>query len=112
MPVGSGSIKGVGWYNVNYSTQSFKSVLVNAGYLTNSVDDPINILNAGTSTSAYMVADCTTGDNKVRVLMANMDTTQSQTISQQLGGISCSSGIVSSYAGTYGMDYVRLVRLD
>ena len=42
-PVGVSSIKANGWYNISYlGAGSAKAYLVNAGYIPNSVDDPIN----------------------------------------------------------------------
>jgi len=109
MPVGGGSVTAQGWYNSNYSTASVKEILVNAGYLTNSVDDPIN--SKASPFSAYMIVECTSGDNKTRILLANMDTTQSQTVAQQIGG-ACSSGTYANYIASYGMDYAKKITLE
>ena len=111
MPVGSGSVPGQGWYNVNYSTASIKTFLVNASYLTNGVDDPLNT-KGGSPSYSYMVSDCIIGDNKQRVVMANLENNPSQTPAQQIGGVTCTSSTYTSYVNTYGMDYVKWVKLD
>jgi len=111
MPLGSGSVTGQGWYNANYSTASIKAFLVNGGYLTNGVDDPLNT-KGGVTSYSYMVSDCITGDNKQRVVMANLENNPSQTPAQQLGSTTCSSSTYTSYLNTYGMDYVKWVKLD
>lgn len=109
MPMGNASATAQGWYNVNYSTASVKSILVNAGYLTNGVDDPVD--SKASPFSAYMIVECTSGDNKTRILMANMDTQQNQTIAQQIGG-ACSSGTYANYIASYGMDYAKKITLE
>ena len=110
MPVGNASVTGQGWYNTNYSTASAKTFFVNLGYLTNGVDDPLN--TKGSPAFSYMIAECNSGDNKQRVVMANLENNPSQTPAQQLGGATCSSTTYSSYLSTYSMDYVKLVKVD
>lgn len=110
MPVGNATVRAQGWYNTNYSTSSFKTYLVNAGYLVNSIDDPVD--TKGAPAKAYMIVECTSGDDKTRILLANMDMTQSQTVAQQIGGTACSSSTYSSYLATYGMDYAKKVTLE
>ena len=105
-PVGVASIRGNGWYNVSYSTASAKAYLVNLGYITNSVDDPINDYNP--PASAYMIVQCNVGDDKTRILLANMDTAQTQTVAQQLVGTTCASNLYPSY----GMDYAKKITVD
>ena len=111
MPVGNLSVTGQGWYNTNYSTSSVKAFLVNLGYLSNGVDDPLNT-KGGPQAYSYMVVECISGDNKQRVVMANLENNPSQTPAQQLGSVSCTSSNYSSYISTYGMDYVKWVKLD
>ncbi|MDQ5932594.1 MAG: hypothetical protein QG649_679 [Patescibacteria group bacterium] len=109
MPSGYNAVVASGWYNTSYSTNSFKGVLVDAGYLKNTIDDPIDTKSA--PARAYMIAPCIDGDNKTRILMTNMETTQSQTIAQQLGSPACTSSTYSSFVSSYGMDYGLRVSL-
>jgi len=103
MPSGYNGVVASGWYNSNYSTNSFKGILVDANYLKNSIDDPIDTKTA--PARAYMIAPCIDGDSKTRIIMTNMETTQSQTIAQQIGSPACTSSTFTSFVSSYGMDY-------
>jgi hypothetical protein len=58
-----------------------------------------------------MMVECNSGDNKQRVVMANLENNPSQTPAQQLG-VTCNSGTYANYLATYSMDYVKLVKVD
>jgi len=105
-PAGVGGIDANGWYNVSYGSGSAKAYIVNLGYIPNGVDDPTN--NYVTPAYAYMIVQCNFGDDKTRILLANMETAQSQTVAQQLAGTTCTSNLYPSY----GMDYARKVTVD
>ena len=112
MPAGHLSVPAQGWYDVVYTGSSVKSYLVNSGYLPNALNDPINN-KTGSVKYAYMIVECTSSDNKTRILLANMETTQTQTVAQQLGSPACTSTTYTSYLGaTYGMDFARRVTVD
>ncbi|MEO5949782.1 MAG: prepilin-type N-terminal cleavage/methylation domain-containing protein [Candidatus Saccharimonas sp.] len=105
-PVGVSSIRGNGWYKVNYSTVSAKDYIVNLGYIPDSVNDPTDTY--GTPAFAYMIVQCIAGDDNTRILLANMETAQSQTVAQQLSGTTCTSNLYPSY----GMDYAKKVTVE
>ena len=109
MPMGNVA-RGEGWYNNNYSTSSAKAFLVNAGYIANGADDPIN--TKGAPAFSYMLSECVAGDAKQRVVMANLENNPSQTPAQQLSGANCTASAYSTYLSLYGMDYVKLVKVD
>lgn len=100
----------VGWFSRPYdSFPSVKSVLVSGGFLTEGVQDPINITTSPYH-YAYMIAPCTEGDESIRIILAKLEIPPDQTVNEQLG-LNCTAGNFTSYTGTYGMNYGRVVRL-
>jgi prepilin-type N-terminal cleavage/methylation domain-containing protein len=96
-----------GWLDGAYSPYpSVLQVLIDGGYASPSLHDPINNKNAQ---YAYMITPCNASDNStVRVLLAQLEKPPAQTVAQQLG-VTCTNGNFTSYTTTYGMNYALLV---
>lgn len=106
----------VGWFDGAYSPYpSVKSVVVQANFLNDSVQDPLNKkAGQGGTSYAYMIAPCVSADDNSRVIMARLENPPTQTVGQQLGGLSCDNGNFINYTAAsngYSMNYVRLVTI-
>ncbi len=107
----SGAGSAIGWFDARYSnSKSVKEVLVDSGYLANSVQDPINRQVGGSMASAYMIARCDDSDQTTRVILAKLEKSPSQPVAQQVGR-TCTSSIYTDYVNNYQMNYGRLIQL-
>lgn len=98
-----------GWFDSPYATYpSVKSFLVASSYLPEGVQDPVNS-KSPLPAYAYMIAPCTSGDDSTRIILARLEKPPTQTVSEQIG-MSC-TGSFTTYTGSYGMNYGRVVRL-
>jgi prepilin-type N-terminal cleavage/methylation domain-containing protein len=112
MNAGSGGGES-GWFDTAYTTYpSVKSVLVDAGYLSNDIVDPINKKSPTSDAYAYMITTCSGASSAThRVLLARLENPPESTPSEQVGGV-CSGGNFATYTSTYNMNYVKLVSIE
>lgn len=101
-----------GWFDQPYAEYpSVASVLVGAGYLDESVVDPINRRSPADQASAYMITTCSsTSDTSRRIILARLETPPTETMADQLGE-SCTSASLTNYMTTYGVNYGRMITL-
>lgn len=93
-----------GWFDGVYSPyQSVLQALSGPGYLPAVFHDPTNTKSS--PYYAYMVSDCTAGDQTVRIVFAHLEVAPSQTVAQQVGNLGCNSSSFTQYSTTYNMNY-------
>jgi len=71
------------------------------------IHDPLNKKSA--PYYSYMIAPCNASDvTNVRILLAHLETSPSQTLAQQLG-VTCTDATYTTYTTSYLMNYGVLV---
>ncbi|MCI5051349.1 MAG: type II secretion system GspH family protein [Candidatus Pacebacteria bacterium] len=89
----------IGWYDADYGASggSIQDCLVNGGYISEEVNDPLrNVSTVGTDSNRYMMYPC----NGNLILMANLKSEPSPAPDAICGG----------YDTAYGMDYFVEIR--
>lgn len=94
-----------GWYSSAYSSDpSAKNALVSAGYLKDTIKDP---LNGQPGSWDYMLTRCTGATDNRRVVFTRLENPPSQTVTQQLQGSGCNHSHIATFSGpSYRMNYV------
>ena len=112
MSAGSGGAE-AGWFDGLYTTYpSVASVLIDAGYLTDGVVDPIDRTYPAADAYSYMIASCSSLDsNRYRVVFARLESPPSESPEEQIGA-TCTGGSFDNYTTTYFMNYAKLVKLN
>ncbi len=98
-----------GWFDSGYSgTPSVKAILEGGNFIGRGVDDPRR-RSDNHSRWRYMIVPCTfnPNDNR-RLVMAELEGSQEQTVIQQAESWGCNHSAITTYVNTYRMNYVKM----
>ncbi|OYW84557.1 hypothetical protein B7Z17_03895 [Candidatus Saccharibacteria bacterium 32-49-10] len=104
MNTGWNSNGATGWHSSDYGGGSLRTHLANAGYLSSTIEEPARSSNRG-----YLVAVCTNNADNRRVVMAQLDSPPTQTLTEQISSHSCANSQINSGIATYGANYAIVV---